>query len=56
MSDEIVGPNEDCQRLAKRTFLEFQASKGEPHYSCHVLAGDREVGIYSRRHLMMETC
>jgi hypothetical protein len=56
MSDEIAGPNEDLQRLAKRTFLEFQAPHGEPHFSCHVLAGDREVGIYSRRHLMMETC
>jgi hypothetical protein len=56
MSGEITGSNEDCQRLAKRTFLEFQAPNGEPHYSCHVLAGDREVAIYSRRHLMMETC
>ena len=56
MSGEITGPNEDCQRLAKRTFLEFQALNGEPHYSCHVLAGDREVAIYSRRHLIMETC
>jgi hypothetical protein len=56
VSDEIAGPNEDCQRLAKRTFLEFQAPHGEPHYSCHILTGDREVGIYSRRHLIMETC
>jgi hypothetical protein len=54
MSNEISGPNEDCQRLAKRAFLEFQTAHGEPHYSCHVLTGDREVGIYSRRHLMME--
>ena len=54
MSNEISGPNEDCQRLAKRAFLEFQTAHGEPHYSCHVLAGEREVGIYSRRHLMME--
>jgi hypothetical protein len=58
ISDEIAGPESDgdYQRLAKRTFLEFQAPHGEPHYSCHVLAGDREVGIYSRRHLIMETC
>jgi hypothetical protein len=55
ISDEITGPNEDCQRLAKRFFLEFQAPHGD-HYSCHVLTGDREAGIYSRRHLMMETC
>jgi hypothetical protein len=54
---EIVGPESetDYQRLAKRTFLNFQAPQGEPHYSCHVLAGDREVSSYSRRHLILET-
>ena len=54
--DEI-GPQTgiDYQRLAKRTFLSFQAPHGAPHYSCHVLAGNREIGSYSRRHLFLET-
>jgi hypothetical protein len=54
--DEI-GPETgiDYQRLAKRTFLDFQAPQGSPHYSCHVLAGNREIGSYSRRHLFLET-
>ena len=55
--DEIVGPESemDYQRLAKRTFVNFQAPQGAPPYSCHVLAGDREIGSYSRRHLILET-
>jgi hypothetical protein len=54
--DEIgPGSETDYQRLAKRTFLNFQAPQGVPHYSCHVLAGDREIGSYSRRHLILET-
>jgi hypothetical protein len=54
--DEI-GPETgiDYQRLAKRTFLDFQAPQGSPHYSCHVLAGNREIGSYSRRQLFLET-
>jgi hypothetical protein len=54
---EIIGAESetDYQRLAKRTFLNFEAPQGEPHYSCHVLAGDREVSSYSRRHLILET-
>jgi hypothetical protein len=54
---EIIGPESetDYQRLAKRTFPNFQAPQGEPRYSCHVLAGDREVSSYSRRHLILET-
>jgi hypothetical protein len=36
-------------------FLNFQALQGSPHYSCHVLAGNREIGSYSRRVLFLET-
>jgi len=25
------------------------------HYSCHILAGNREIGSYSRRNLILET-
>jgi hypothetical protein len=41
ISDEIIGPESetDYQCLAKRTFLDFQAPNGIPHYSCHILAG-----------------
>jgi hypothetical protein len=55
--DEIIGPEpeRDYQRLAKRTFLNFQDHRGSPHYSCHVLVGDREISSYSRRHLILET-
>jgi hypothetical protein len=54
--DEIGPESEiDYQRLAKRTFLNFQAPQGSPHYSCHVLAGNREIGSYSRRVLFLET-
>jgi hypothetical protein len=54
--DEIGADIEtDYQRLAKRTFLNFQAPQGSRHYSCHVLAGNREIGSYSRRHLFLET-
>jgi hypothetical protein len=45
----------DYQRLAKRTFLNFQPPHGAPHYSCHMLAGNREIGSCSRRHLFLET-
>ena len=45
----------DYQRLAKRAFVNFQAPQGSPHYSCHVLAGNREIGSYSRRVLFLET-
>jgi hypothetical protein len=48
-------PNTDYHRLAKRTFLNFQAPHGAAHYSCHVLAGNREIGSYSRRNLILET-
>ena len=35
--DEIGPESEiDYQRLAKRTFLNFQSPQGSPHYSCHV--------------------
>ena len=54
--DEIGPESEiDYQRLAKRTFLNFQSPQGSPHYSCHVLAGNREIGSYSRRVLFLET-
>ena len=54
--DEVAADAEtDYQRLAKRTFLNFQAPQGSPHYSCHVLAGNREIGSYSRRVLFLET-
>ena len=54
--DEIAPASEtDYQRLAKRTFLNFQAPQVPPPYSCHVLAGNREVGSYSRRQLFLET-
>jgi hypothetical protein len=54
--DEIeLTPNTDYHRLAKRTFLDFQAPHGAVHYSCHVLAGNREIGSYSRRNLILET-
>jgi hypothetical protein len=54
--DEIGPQTEtDYQRLAKRTFLNFQAPQGSPPYSCHVLAGNREIGSYSRRQLFLET-
>ena len=58
ISDEIIGPDSatDYQRLAKRNFLNFRAPRGMPHYSCHVMAGDREIGSYSRLHLILETC
>jgi hypothetical protein len=54
--DEI-GPETgiDYQRLAKRAFLNFRAPQGPPPYSCHVLAGNREIGSYSRRQLFLET-
>jgi hypothetical protein len=45
----------DYHRLAKRTFLNFQTSQGAPPDSCHVLAGNREIGCYSRRQLILET-
>jgi hypothetical protein len=54
--DEIGPQTEiDYQRLAKRTLLNFQAPQGSPPYSCHVLAGNREIGSYSRRQLFLET-
>jgi hypothetical protein len=54
--DEIeLTPDTDFHRLAKRTFLNFQAPRGAVHYSCHVLAGNREIGSYSRRNLILET-
>jgi hypothetical protein len=54
--DEIeLTPNTDYHRLAKRTFLNFQAPRGAVHYSCHVLAGNREISSYSRRNLILET-
>ena len=54
--DEIAAETEtDYQRLAKRAFVNFQALQGSRHYSCHVLAGNREIGSYSRRHLFLET-
>jgi hypothetical protein len=54
--DEIEPDTEtDYQRLAKRSFLNFQAPQGSPPYSCHVLAGNREIGSYSRRQLFLET-
>ena len=54
--DEIGPESEiDYQRLAKRTFLNFQSPQGSPHYSYHVLAGNREIGSYSRRVLFLET-
>jgi hypothetical protein len=54
--DEIeLMPNTDYHRLAKRTFLNFQGPHGVVHYSCHVLAGNREIGSYSRRNLILET-
>ena len=53
--DEVAADAEtDYQRLAKRTFVNFQARQGSPHYSCHVLAGNREIGSYSRRVLFLE--
>jgi hypothetical protein len=53
---EIAAESEtDYQRLAKRTFLDYQAPQGSPPYSCHVLAGNREIGSYSRRQLFLET-
>jgi hypothetical protein len=53
--DEIAAESEtDYQRLAKRTFLDYQAPQGSPPYSCHVLAGNREIGSYSRRQLFLE--
>jgi hypothetical protein len=54
--DEVeLTPDTDFHRLAKRTFLNFQAPQGTGHYSCHVLAGNREIGSYSRRNLILET-
>jgi hypothetical protein len=54
--DEIeLTANTDFHRLAKRTFLNFQAPHGVVHYSCHILAGNREIGSYSRRNLILET-
>jgi hypothetical protein len=54
--DEIAAESEtDYQRLAKRAFLNFQTAQGPPPYSCHVLAGNREIGSYSRRQLFLET-
>ena len=55
--DEIGPETEiDYQRLAKRIFVNYQtAQEGSPHYSCHVLAGNREIGSYSRRVLFLET-
>jgi hypothetical protein len=50
-----LSPNTDYHRLAKRTFLDFQPPQGAAHYSCHVLAGNREIGSYSRRNLILET-
>jgi hypothetical protein len=54
--DEIAADAEtDYQRLAKRAFVNYQtAQEGSPHYSCHVLAGNREIGRYSRRVLFLE--
>jgi hypothetical protein len=53
--DEIeLTPNTDYHRLAKRTFLDFQAPQGVVPYSCHILAGNREIGSYSRRNLILE--
>ena len=54
--DETAAEAEtDYQRLAKRAFVNFPAPQGSPHYSCHVLAGNREIGSYSRRVLFLET-
>jgi hypothetical protein len=53
-----IGPETgiDYQRLAKRIFVNYQAAQEDsPHYSCHVLAGNREIGSYSRRQLFLET-
>jgi hypothetical protein len=44
----------DYHRLAKRTFLNFEAPQGVSLYSCHVLAGNREIGCYSRRQMILE--
>jgi hypothetical protein len=36
--DEIeLTPNTDYHRLAKRTFLNFQAHHGAVHYSCNLI-------------------
>ena len=54
--DEIEPVSDaDYHRLAKRTFLNFEAPRGAAPYSCHVLAGNREIGCYSRRHLILDT-
>ena len=54
--DEVAADAEtDYQRQAMRAFVNFQAPQGSRHYSCHVLAGNREIGSYSRRHLFLET-
>jgi len=50
-----LAPNTDYHRLAKRTFLDFQDPHGSAHYSCHILAGNREITSYSRRNLILET-
>jgi hypothetical protein len=44
LDDIELTANIDYHRLAKRTFLNFQAPHGVVHYSCHVLAGNREIG------------
>jgi len=55
LDDIELAPDTDYHRLAKRTFLNFAAPHGVAHYSCHVLAGNREIGSYSRRNLILET-
>ena len=54
--DEIAPESEtDYQRLAKRIFVNYQAALEDSPHSCHVLAGNREIGSYSRRQLFLET-
>jgi len=46
MSGEITGPNEDCQRLAKRTFLDLpEASRTIAAMSWPEIAKSRSIRV-----------